>query len=106
VARPESSRKDTFVGGSGADTLKRAAVTARPARILGLTGEVGVLAPGACADLTVLRWNEDAAPLVDAHGTRRPGGCWESLLTVRAGQVVHAEGYYLLLRPQVIPGGP
>jgi dihydroorotase len=67
-----------------------AAVTFRPARILGLAGEVGVLAPGACADLTVLRWKEDAASLVDAHGTNRPGGCWESLLTVRAGQVVHA----------------
>ena len=73
-----------------ADVL--AAATVRPARILGLASEVGVLTPGACADLTVLRWNEDAAPLVDAHGTRRPGGCWETLLTVRAGQIVHAGG--------------
>ena len=63
-----------------------AAVTARPASILGLAGEVGVLAPGACADLTVLRWNEHAAPLVDAHGARRAGGCWETLLTVRGGR--------------------
>lgn len=69
-----------------------AAVTSRPAQILGMAGEVGVLAPGACADLTVLRWREDAAPLVDAHGNHRPGGCWEALLTVRAGQVVHAAG--------------
>ena len=69
-----------------------AAVTVRPARILGLEGETGVLAPGACADLTVLNWKRDAPPLTDAHGTPRPGGCWESLLTVRAGQVVHAAG--------------
>jgi dihydroorotase len=69
-----------------------AAASVRPARILGLAGEVGVLAPGACADLTVLGWDEGAAPLVDAHGTSRPGGCWEALLTVRAGQVIPAPG--------------
>jgi dihydroorotase len=65
-----------------------AAVTARPARILNLDGEIGALTPGACADLTVLRWDEDAAPLVDAHGARRAGGCWTTLLTVRGGQPV------------------
>jgi dihydroorotase len=69
-----------------------AAVTTRPAHILGMAGEVGVLAPGACADLTVLRWREDAAPLVDVHGNYRPGGCWETLLTVCAGQVVPSAG--------------
>ena len=69
-----------------------AAVTARPARILGLGGELGVLAPGACADLTVLRWREAAAQLVDAHGAYRPGCCWGCLLTVRGGQIVHAAG--------------
>jgi dihydroorotase len=69
-----------------------AAATVRPARILGLAGEVGVLAVGACADLAVLGWDEGAAPLVDAHGTSRPGGCWEALLTVRAGQVIPAQG--------------
>jgi dihydroorotase len=73
-----------------ADVL--AAATVRPARILGLAGEVGVLAPGACADLTVLGWNEGAALLVDAHGAARPGGCWETLLTVRGGQVILAQG--------------
>lgn len=65
-----------------------AAVTARPARVLGLQREIGTLTPGACADLTVLKWNEAAAPLVDVYGIRRAGGCWETLLTVRAGQIV------------------
>jgi len=65
-----------------------AAATVCPAQVLGLEGEVGTLAPGACADLTVLAWREDAAPLADAHGARRPGGCWEPLLTVRAGEIV------------------
>jgi dihydroorotase len=65
-----------------------AAVTARPAAILGLGDEVGMLAPGACADLAVLAWNPDAAPLRDSAGVERPGGAWEPRLTVRAGIVV------------------
>ena len=63
-------------------------VTAVPASALGLSGEIGSLAPGACADLAVLRWNPDAAPLADVNGATRPGGCWEPVLTVRAGEVV------------------
>ncbi len=65
-----------------------AAVTARPARILGLAPEVGQLTIGTCADLTVLAWREDAEPLADADGVVRPGGCWEAVLTVRGGRVV------------------
>jgi dihydroorotase len=64
------------------------AVTARPAQILGLEGDIGRLAPGACADLTVLDWREDQSPLADVYGVRRPGGCWEAVLTVRSGQIV------------------
>jgi dihydroorotase len=66
-----------------------AAVTATPARILRLDDEIGCLRPGACADLVVLAWNDRAAPLEDTHGNRRRGGCWETLLTVRAGHVLH-----------------
>ncbi|MBM4067572.1 MAG: amidohydrolase family protein [Planctomycetes bacterium] len=67
-----------------------AAVTVRPAQIMRLQNEVGVLALGACADLTVLRWNEDPAQLLDAHGASRLAGVWETLVTVRGGQVVRA----------------
>lgn len=65
-----------------------AAVTSRPAQILGLEPEIGQLTVGACADLTVLAWREDAAPLVDVDGVVREGGCWEAVCTVRAGKVV------------------
>ncbi|MFZ9487144.1 MAG: amidohydrolase family protein, partial [Alphaproteobacteria bacterium] len=47
-----------------------AAATTRPAGILGLAGEIGTLAPGACADLAVLRRSE---------------GGWMALRTFRAG---------------------
>jgi predicted amidohydrolase len=68
-----------------------AAATARSAEILDLAGEVGTLAAGACADLAVLRWNPDAVPLADAAGNVRSGGCWEPVLTVRAGELVRAQ---------------
>lgn len=65
-----------------------ARIGARPAEILGLSGEVGTLAPGVCADLTLLANNDSAAPLIDCHEVRRSGGCWEATLVVRAGKVV------------------
>jgi dihydroorotase len=68
------------------DVFARA--TTRPAAILGLDGEVGTLAPGACADLAALEWNGAAAPLRDTAGAERPGGAWEPVLTVRAGRVI------------------
>ena len=64
-----------------------ARATARPAELLGLAGEVGTLAVGACADLAVLQFNEAALPLCDVQENERPGGCWEPLLTVRAGAI-------------------
>jgi dihydroorotase len=83
---PRTLSKLLAAGMSEADVLPR--VTVRPAELLGLAGEVGTLAPGACADLAVLRWNPDAPPLCDVAGVARPGGCWEPILTVRAGQIV------------------
>ncbi len=66
-----------------------AAVTATPAAILGLGGEIGTLATGSCADLAVLRFtNPPAPPLRDASGAERAGGCWEPVLTVRAGALI------------------
>ncbi len=76
------------VGMSDEDAFERA--TLRPAQTLGLDGEVGTLRPGSVADLAVIRWNADAPPLVDVDGDERPGGCWEPVVTVRAGRVIPA----------------
>lgn len=65
-----------------------AAVTRTPSRILGLGDEIGQLTAGACADVTVLEWNSEPRPLVDAHGETRLGGAWTPLLTVRGGQLI------------------
>ena len=83
---PRTISKLIAAGMSEADALARA--TALPANVLGLGDEVGTLASGACADLAVLRWNASAGPLADVAGATRPGGCWEPVLTVRAGAVV------------------
>ena len=83
---PRTMSKLIAAGMAEADVLARA--TARPAEVLGLKGEAGSLAPGACADLAVLRWNEEALPLRDVNGEERLGGCWEPVATIRGGQVV------------------
>ena len=56
--------------------------------VLGLVDEIGSLRVGSCADLTLLRWNEQGEPLSDVSGNVRLGGRWETLATIRAGQVV------------------
>ena len=86
---PRTISKLIAAGMSQADAL--AGATARPARALGLAGEVGTLAVGSCADLALLRWNPDAAPLADVAGAERPGACLETVLTVRAGEVILPE---------------
>jgi dihydroorotase len=65
--------------------------TARPAEILRLQDDTGSLAAGSCADLAVLGWRPDAAPLCDSLGVERPGGCWEPVMSVRAGSVLKPE---------------
>ncbi len=83
---PRTLSKLLAAGMTEADALAR--ITVRPAEFLGLSGEVGTLAPGACADLAVLWFNEAALPLQDVKGLERPGGCWEPIFTVRVGEIV------------------
>ncbi len=82
---PRTMSKLIAAGMSERDAFAR--VTFRPADILGLQGEIGTLRPGACGDVAVLRWNDHAPPLADVDGVERPGGCWEPVLTARAGLV-------------------
>ena len=63
-------------------------ITSRPAELLGLAGEVGTLAPGACADLVVLTESEAESALRDVGGNERPGKIWSAEAVVRAGKLV------------------
>jgi dihydroorotase len=66
-----------------------AACTSTPAGLLGMPNEIGTLAPGACADIAVVRQEKRQVEFWDTNGERRAG---QALLmpqmTVRAGRVV------------------
>lgn len=66
------------------------AVTKRPAEILGLASDIGSIAHGMCADLTVLRWDDTPTTLFDVDGVERTGGTWQTLATIRAGKFVQS----------------
>ncbi|MDE2717955.1 MAG: amidohydrolase family protein [Chloroflexota bacterium] len=83
---PRTISKVLAAGMDESEAFARA--TLRPAGVLGMAGEVGTLRAGACADLAVLKWNEDALPLADVNGATRAGGCYEPVATVRAGEVI------------------
>ncbi|MCY3767569.1 MAG: amidohydrolase family protein [Gemmatimonadetes bacterium] len=82
---PRTMSKYIAAGMPEAEVFPRA--TARPAELLGLKGEAGTLAPGACADIAVLRWNPDGR-LADVLGVERHAGSWEPLATVKSGELV------------------
>ena len=86
---PRTISKLLAAGMDECEAFNRA--TLRPAGVLGMAGEIGTLRPGACADLAVLKWDENAPPLADVTGTTRPGGCYSPVLTVRAGETVAAQ---------------
>lgn len=64
------------------------AVTATPAAVLGRSGELGTLRPGAAGDVAVVDLEEGRFEFEDAHGARLTGvRRLVPALTVRAGQV-------------------
>ncbi|MEK8144480.1 amidohydrolase family protein [Streptomyces sp. M10(2022)] len=92
VAGPVHSLTTTMtkllaVGLSLNETIR--ATTSAAAETIGLAGELGTLAAGSVADLTVLDLAEGATALVDAEGgTRTAQGLLTPVAAVRAG-VVH-----------------
>jgi len=63
-------------------------VTVAPARAMGVLGEIGTLAPGACADIALFELREEPRVLVDAVGEERVGEQWLlPIKTLRAGAV-------------------
>jgi dihydroorotase len=65
-------------------------ITAAPAAAIGLAGEIGTLAPGACADVTLLRLASGEFRLPDTKGkVETVGQRLEPVAVVRAGRVHH-----------------
>ena len=65
-----------------------AAVSSRPAEVLGLIGETATLKPGACADFSVLEPDLKTRILRDTSGNGREGVLWKPVATVRAGELI------------------
>jgi dihydroorotase len=66
-----------------------AKVTEVPARVVGMAGRIGTLAPGAEGDAVVLELEEGAFPFVDSHGVTRSGNLrLVAVAVVKAGAPV------------------
>jgi dihydroorotase len=61
--------KFLYLGWGLTDVIR--AVTARPAAVLGMTGTIGTLRPGAQADIAILHLDEEPVELFDIHKERR-----------------------------------
>ena len=82
-----TASKFLHLGLSLEDVLAR--ITAAPARAVGWLDRVGTLAPGAEADVTLLRVAEGAFPFRDSRGRVETGGRRiEAVAVVRAGRVL------------------
>ncbi len=72
-----------------------AKVTAVPARVVGMDGKIGTLAPGAEGDAVVLELREGNARFVDSHGEERIG----NLRLVPAAVVKAGRDYPVAMHP-------
>ena len=78
--------KFMHLGWSLEEAVARA--TAAPARAMGMLGEIGTLAVGACADVAVFDVEEGAFDFFDASGEKRIGERrLVPVVTVRAGEI-------------------
>ena len=78
--------KFMHLGWSLEEAVERA--TAAPARAMGMLGEIGTLAVGACADVAVFNVEEGAFDFFDAIGEKRIGERrLVPVVTVRAGEI-------------------
>tara|TARA_A100001037_G_scaffold271027_1_gene266284 strand:- start:500 stop:1600 length:1101 start_codon:yes stop_codon:yes gene_type:complete len=78
--------KFMHLGWSLEEAVERA--TAAPARAMGMLGEIGTLAVGACADVAVFDVEEGAFDFFDASGVKRIGERrLVPVVTVRAGEI-------------------
>ena len=83
---PSTISRIMAVGMPEAEAFRRS--TLRPAEVLGMAGEIGTLAPGACADLAVLSNGSESILLAQTEDGGRHGPILEPTLVVRGGEVV------------------
>jgi predicted amidohydrolase len=66
------------------------ACTANPAKLLGMQGQIGTLAPGACADVAIFKLKDSSLRMQDVFGdTLTCGRLFVPQLTMLSGKVVY-----------------
>jgi dihydroorotase len=66
------------------------AVTATPARLMGLEGKIGTLAPGAQADVAILKFREKQIEIPDQVGNVvKPDRLFLPMMTIKAGRTAY-----------------
>ena len=65
--------------------------TVGPANILSRNNEYGTIAPGKFADLTILKWNTAQKPLIDINGNIKHSEYYESIFTVKSGEIINQD---------------
>lgn len=86
---PRTISKLIAAGMDETDAFERS--TIRPAQILGLSDSIGSLSTNTIADLSIIKWNPNADPLIDTDGNKRSGGCWEPEVTIKGGKVIQTK---------------
>ena len=67
-------------------------VTQTPARLMGMEGEIGTLAPGAFADVAIFKWKEAKAYFEDAKSTyRETDRLLVPQMTIADGKIVYCQ---------------
>jgi len=84
---PTTMSKFLLLGISLDEVIK--ASTAKPAEVLGKTGEIGTLKPGACADITIFKLEKGKFVFEDTLGEKRIGSQkLEPIHVIREGDLI------------------
>ena len=66
------------------------AVTATPARLMKMQGQIGTLAPGAFADISIVKLRKENVIFEDTHGVKLEGDRYiDNCATLCNGQIVY-----------------
>lgn len=71
------------------------AVTTTPAKLMKMEGQIGTLAPGAFADIAILKMKNEDVVFSDTKGKQLQGDCYlDNLATICNGQIVYRKLHF------------
>lgn len=71
------------------------AVTTTPAKLMKMDGEIGVLSPGALADVAIVKMKNEQVTFSDTSGNELQGDCYlDNVATICNGNIVYRKLYF------------